>query len=361
MNTVFRDGSNVLFAGRKTYTALKSCYHRNLEVFKQIYAFESYLNSPAFTDETPVHGDPAVARQAVLERTLEAARAAGSLVGPLTVKVLDHWYAMGWYTLFKKRFRADASGVPVPLFGQTGAFPLPGMASPAAQAQTNIDPRLVTVSNGDEDEDAEHEQDQDQLSTTNGHPSPDPGAGSNSVSYARSLLRNPESSPIRSGQLHPHDQSPSMPYAHSPGSAIPSRTSPMNYGSAYPYAAQAPLADPRPPPDWQAQTAQALTQLTAVAQSLLGVCTALADMLRSQADENRARVEMMRRGAEGGGGGASGGHGCRDTAGEGSRDKDTTMMMQKVSYATEVLKNPDMNEEVRRMATDFLKRFFMQE
>lgn len=103
-------GARQVFGDRKTYTALKSCFHRNLEVFKQIYAFESYLLSP----DRPASPEPGLqvlqggpeepARGAIVERRLSSARDAGVPVGNLSLKMLDHWFRMGWYELFKNRF-----------------------------------------------------------------------------------------------------------------------------------------------------------------------------------------------------------------------------------------------------------------
>lgn len=121
-------GSEKLFTSRKSFTALKSCYHRNLDVFKQIWLFEAFLARPppaAVAAETapgtpssstsarevsdilhapvPASFDTPQERQGFLDRKLDAARLLEVPIGNLTVKVIDNWYVRGWYTMFKRR------------------------------------------------------------------------------------------------------------------------------------------------------------------------------------------------------------------------------------------------------------------
>lgn len=109
-----------IFGGRKSFTALKSCYHRNVETFKQIFAFEVFLTRARSEGTVPdemsalaTHSDPSIARQAYLEQRLEDARTAGVPVGNLNVKVIDHWHQNGWYGMFKTRseciFKVDTT------------------------------------------------------------------------------------------------------------------------------------------------------------------------------------------------------------------------------------------------------------
>lgn len=63
----------------------------------------------------PVSFAAPVQRQSFLERKLDAARSLNVPIGNLTVRVLDHWQEMGWYILFKKRFKHDyRTGLPIP-------------------------------------------------------------------------------------------------------------------------------------------------------------------------------------------------------------------------------------------------------
>lgn len=106
-----------VFGSRKSFTALKSCYHRNVETFKQIFAFEVYLSrhpdtSGPINEHTTLgnYHDPTMARQVHLEQRLDDARNAGVPVANLNVKVIDHWYQKQWYHLFKKRYVDDGYG-----------------------------------------------------------------------------------------------------------------------------------------------------------------------------------------------------------------------------------------------------------
>lgn len=120
-------GSEKLYSSRKSFTALKSCYHRNFDVFKQIYLFEAFLtrapnaSSRAASPGTPsssasarevgdlLHApipasfDTPQERQTWLEKKLDAARALEIPIANLNVKVIDNWHERGWYPMFKRR------------------------------------------------------------------------------------------------------------------------------------------------------------------------------------------------------------------------------------------------------------------
>ena len=87
-----------VFGNKKTYQALKGCYERNFNLFKQIYAFESYhSHAPSIT------GLPEADRLREYERRLQTARKAGCDVGNITARTIDHWHRVGWYDLFYRR------------------------------------------------------------------------------------------------------------------------------------------------------------------------------------------------------------------------------------------------------------------
>ncbi|KAG1831991.1 hypothetical protein DFJ58DRAFT_848085 [Suillus subalutaceus] len=103
-NSCLRECAIEVFGGKKTYQALKGCYERNFNLFKQIYAFESFHvqlgNSPvSFTTETD--------RLREYERRLQIARKGGCDVGNVGAKTIDHWHRSGWYTLFHRRWNGD--------------------------------------------------------------------------------------------------------------------------------------------------------------------------------------------------------------------------------------------------------------
>ncbi|KAI0956017.1 hypothetical protein AcV7_006531 [Taiwanofungus camphoratus] len=355
MNTVFREASIQLFGGRKSYTALKSCYHRNIETFKQIHAFETFLaKQPPDSESTmcapglsPLQSqwDSAMTRQSFLERKLEAARATGIPVGSVNLKVIDHWHKQGWYALFKSRFREDPkTGFPVPFYGPlTAPF---SNAQPSDQP-ASIDPQLMNNDgDGDGDGDGDVEHDDDAVN--------DRGQGTMSLSCRQSnagpSTRRPVSQlplvadcrqqsnipPVVRAKLPSRTSATSKPQASVP---VPgsSRLSPYPHQS---YQLQQP-ADSRihsSQIEPEAQSAQALDRLTSVVQSLLEACVNLTQLLRAEADEGKAHSQGAREGREGG-----------------------LNRKEKATLATEMLANVDVGEEVRKAAAEYLKRLFMSE
>ncbi|KAG8213083.1 hypothetical protein J3R82DRAFT_11478 [Butyriboletus roseoflavus] len=103
-NSCFRECAMDVFGGKKTYQALKGCYERNFNLFKQIYAFEAY-HAPSSNGPLSmiIEGD----RLREYERRLQLARKGGCDVGNLNAKTIDHWHRSGWYNLFYRRWNGD--------------------------------------------------------------------------------------------------------------------------------------------------------------------------------------------------------------------------------------------------------------
>ncbi|KAF9484353.1 hypothetical protein BDN70DRAFT_917724 [Pholiota conissans] len=104
-NSCLRECANEVFGGKKTYQALKGCYERNFNLFKQIYAFESAHGQPA-------GGGAALAALSEADRLREYERRLalvrkGSDVGSITARTIDHWHRVGWYDLFYRRWHGD--------------------------------------------------------------------------------------------------------------------------------------------------------------------------------------------------------------------------------------------------------------
>ena len=93
-----------VFGGKKTYQALKGCYERNFNLFKQIYAFETAHGQAG--GNTNLAGLSEADRLREYERRLQIARKAGSDVGNITARTIDHWHRVGWYDLFYRRYVA---------------------------------------------------------------------------------------------------------------------------------------------------------------------------------------------------------------------------------------------------------------
>lgn len=88
-----------VFGAKKTYQALKGCYERNFNLFKQIYAFENAHGQGAANMTNLSEAD----RLREYERRLQIARKAGSDVGNITARTIEHWHRVGWYRLFYER------------------------------------------------------------------------------------------------------------------------------------------------------------------------------------------------------------------------------------------------------------------
>lgn len=89
-----------VFGSKKTYQALKGCYERNFNLFKQIYAFETFhanIGTPMMSALSEAD------RLREYERRLQSARKAGCDVGNITARAIDHWHRIGWYDLFYRR------------------------------------------------------------------------------------------------------------------------------------------------------------------------------------------------------------------------------------------------------------------
>lgn len=91
-----------MFNNKKTYQALKGCYERNFNLFRQIYAFQTFSDRlgpiVARTD-----GD----RIREYEKRLADARKDGCDVGSVNARTIDHWHRTGWYKLFYSRFASS--------------------------------------------------------------------------------------------------------------------------------------------------------------------------------------------------------------------------------------------------------------
>ncbi|KAF5382132.1 hypothetical protein D9615_004308 [Tricholomella constricta] len=101
-NSCLRECATEVFGSKKTYQALKGCYERNFNLFKQIYAFERF-HAPAGNLSSLNEAD----RLREYERRLQTARKAGCDVGNVTARTIDHWHRVGWYELFYRRWHGD--------------------------------------------------------------------------------------------------------------------------------------------------------------------------------------------------------------------------------------------------------------
>ncbi|KAF9000600.1 hypothetical protein BDQ17DRAFT_1245247 [Cyathus striatus] len=137
-NSCLRECAGEVFGSKKTYQALKGCYERNFNLFKQIYAFESFHSHPGTANMSSL---PEADRVREYERRLQAARKAGCDVGNITARTIDHWHRMGWYELFYRRWHGDpATTRPVqPRGSGTGVSNPGGVDDPDIDDEQPID------------------------------------------------------------------------------------------------------------------------------------------------------------------------------------------------------------------------------
>ncbi|CAL1716417.1 unnamed protein product [Somion occarium] len=424
MNSVFREASQVLFNNTKSFTALKSCYHRNVETFKQISAFTQFLASSLSSTgapETPVStssADPnntaasqdilsapippsfqsGIHRQTFLERKLEAGRSvAGIPVANLNIKVVDHWYRLGWYELFRRRYRYDpVQNAVVPYHGPdplppdplSHIFPQPSLnlplptltsgPSPQTQPQASgsadqLDPSLAdrggeyhqlnnsSIDGQGEDEEAMHDDDDDEQEGES--QARDDGRAANTreqphASTSSSQIQHtaPASQPqpqLVNGQLaHRPGPPPALSYAY-PGYVHPADPN----GHAQYYAAYKPSPYPpplpQPSPSQMQATQQSLSHLASLTQTLITSCNTLTELLRAQVEDGKALRELLRRQEE------------RELRREESAKAGGSLPgteglqgKEKAAFAKEMLSSPGCSEELKQVAADYLKRIF---
>ncbi|KAI0768081.1 hypothetical protein BD413DRAFT_494060 [Trametes elegans] len=360
MNTVFRECSNELFPGRKSYTALKSCFHRNLEVYKQIHAFQLF----SANQYRQMQVENPNAERSSVDTMLEAARVAGLNVGSLNVKVIDRWYETGWYHMFKKRYREDPkTGLPVPYYGsideaEAGPSILPTTnAMMGLHTHTSIDPQLVSQQTPLENAPAHH-------GVSPEPPPPSTAMQSSTYSYSSPVPQvapeyrqtaQPSTSYAPSTYLRSANAAP--PRALPPPSPAATARSPSRNAGASVSRSQNDMSfrrDQPSPSEQYAQTAQALTQLNVVTETLLGVCSSLKGLIEQQAEESRARTELLRAEV------AQRQQSSGITNGGPGKEYDKEISIEKVTFATEILKNGPENEDIKKAAIECLTKYLMR-
>lgn len=314
---------------------------------------------------TPSSFTSATERQTFLDRKLEAAKALNVPVSNLTVKVIDHWFDMGWFALFKKRFQEDPkTGLPIPRYAadREGEDDAEGeevhddsehaAPTPTVQADSTIvdarrrhlDPMGCLI------------------------PSPFPNPMTNS--------RTPQSSHRSHRAITPpsaaRPSSTHQQLQHSQGSSHHSHSAHSSPQLPYGYPLH-PAVHVFPPPTasaeyqaqqqqlhFQIQTVQSLTHLTSMTQTLLGTCNTLVELVRAQAEDIRVQTELLRRREEREetisrqpvDGGSAGQVNAR------VENSDQLRIPNRATAATEVLSNPQLTDDVKHAAAEYLKRLF---
>ncbi|KAI0684604.1 hypothetical protein C8T65DRAFT_736427 [Cerioporus squamosus] len=108
-SVIFKQFSDMPFAGQQKYKTIKSHYSRSLALFKRLDIFETFANTHLSHLKT-TNADWDVLS---LQAALDAAAAGGVDMTGLNVKVVQTWHKKGWFALFKKRYPECAHTPPV--------------------------------------------------------------------------------------------------------------------------------------------------------------------------------------------------------------------------------------------------------
>ncbi|KAF8656869.1 hypothetical protein AX16_002415 [Volvariella volvacea WC 439] len=350
-NSCLRECANDIFGSKKTYQALKGCYERNFNLFKQIYAFEAhYSHTVSATVASLSEAD----RLREYEKRLQAARKAGCDVGNITARTIDHWRRLGWYDLFYRRWhgdpattrpvqqRAAGAGVSVVNSGaiddtegdEDGAIDftdsihmgngLNGIQSDRSQAMNFLNPQNIRES----------------------HPLPSPVHGMNGTSTNANTNYNPTTNGVGASATTTNVNNNTTTNNTLPQPPPPPPPAPIPQ-------VQAPQMTPTSPSD------QPLMNLT-ITQ---GMVTAYMQFLQVQTQTGKLKMEYLRRKEE---------REERESAArrdlermklereaaELEHTKHSNALKHKTDRAIELLANPAVDPSVKQAAGDFLKRLF---
>ncbi|KAG5653383.1 hypothetical protein H0H81_000770 [Sphagnurus paluster] len=326
-NSCLRECANEVFGSKKTYQALKGCYERNFNLFKQIYSFEMFHGHPGGLSSLN-EAD----RLREYERRLQSARKASCDVGNITARTIDHWHRVGWYDLFYRRWHGDPATT----------RPVQSRNSNASGSNQNggdepeIDddppqigfPDPIMMSNGINTP----------LSQDRSHPHPIPNPNPNPISYINpQTLRDPIPPP------------PSLsPTAASSGLGAQNGT---------PISATIGSSSSSSTP---ANSDQAVLNLT-VTQAM---SSTFMQYLQIQIQTGKMKLEYMRRREE------------REEkesaerrdyerkrmereAAEFEHNKNKENTQRNTDRAMQILENPNLDDSVKKAAGDYLKKFFI--
>ncbi|KAJ7116421.1 hypothetical protein C8R44DRAFT_627545 [Mycena epipterygia] len=308
-NSCLRECAVEVYGSKKTYQALKGCYERNFNLFKQIYAFETFH---VHAGSGPITSQGEADRLRDYERRLVAARRAGCDVGNITARTIDHWHRTGWYDLFYRRWHGD-----------------PATTKPAATrgaGSGSMNPL------GGDDPDVDDDQTLD---------------FSDSPSGSNGINNQPPPAPLPS-YVSPHqtlrDAAPPPMVVRAPTPAAPPAPTP------------APMPLPLPPPT----TDQAIVNLPLTQ----GMISAYLQFLQVQTQTGKQKLEYMRRREEREEKESTQRRELerlrmeRETA-EFEHNKQSSNTKQRADRAIELLGSAVVDASVKQAAGDYLKKLFM--
>ncbi|KAK7454452.1 Histone acetyltransferase [Stygiomarasmius scandens] len=379
-NSCLRECANEVFGGKKTYQALKGCYERNFNLFKQIYSFENH-----HTNSTPMN--PSMSEADSLreyEKRLQIAKKAGCDVGNITARTIDHWHRNGWYELFYRRWHGDPAATR-PTAGHRGVS--------SHVNGTGDDPE------GDDDQNMDFPEPMTLSHTHSSVPPPAHERQSMPVTYVNpqsiqsmpTISSSPTAAALTNGVHHQHQQPqppPPPPPAPSSAMGIPSSSiAPLNsmansipspavsaattstlasnstLGSASiptSLSSSTPLSSAIPPPPSSAGSSDQSIVNISLTQ---GMVTSFLHYLQVQTQTGKMKMEYLRKREE---------REERESVqrreverlklererAEFEHQKQTSSHKQKTERAIELLSNDNIDPGVKKAAADFLKRMF---
>ncbi|KAF9266517.1 hypothetical protein L218DRAFT_996694 [Marasmius fiardii PR-910] len=352
-NSCLRECANEVFGGKKSYQALKGCFERNFNLFKQIYAFENFhaqqqaVNILSWADAD---------RLKEYERRLQNARRGGCDVGNITARTIDHWHRVGWYSVFHHRWHGD----------------------PQTTKPTSNNGRGPHANGDEADVDEGHEvNDFDTLATNS------PRMPSHALSPPSNHTNGLSTSQDRSSHSLPSYVNPqslthsptvtstnSVPHQHS-HTATQSSTGSSAMGSTHQHRASVSLptststtSTPQISPATSTATPGSLTDTTPVTITLTqGMITTYINFMQLQTHTSKMKLEYMKRRDD------------REEAESAQRreverlkaereaqqfehNKQSAMVKQKTDKAIELLSNPHVDPGVKHSAGEYLKKLF---
>lgn len=94
-----------------------------------------------------------------------------------------------------------------------------------------------------------------------------------------------------------------------------------------------------------------LVQLAAATESLLEVCVSLKELMQQQREESKVRTELLR---------AEAAARALQPSCNGAEVKEKEISIEKVTFATEILKNGPQNDEIKKAAIECLTKYFVR-
>ncbi|KAJ2916590.1 hypothetical protein MD484_g3797, partial [Candolleomyces efflorescens] len=334
-NSCLRDCAEKVFDRKKSYQALKGCYERNFNLFKQIYAMEAHHGYPG--PLAPSQSSEAD-RLREYERRLGNARKASCDIGNITSRTVEHWFHRGWYELFFRRWHGD-----------------PATTRPVQTRSSGGGPSAPQGADDHDDDDQIDFANSDPTMLVNGINGMSHDRTAHQVNFMnpQTLARDPNQMPptpqTATGGSVPMVTPPSM--QHTPSGGVTNVNQHHPHGGASAAGLGVGTAPGEVPP--------ALIPVPFSPQAI----NAFMQYLQSQTQMNKMKMEYMRRREDR----EEKEHRTRLEASKLALEKEKqeveekrsgVLMKQKSEKAVELLGRPEIDQSVKAAAADYLRKIF---